>query len=45
MKKKDEKNFTCEICEKCFASKKSQNKHISLVHGEENFEETYQNTP
>ena len=30
-----EKKFKCEICEKSFSSKTSQDHHISRVHGEE----------
>ena len=30
-----QKNFKCEICEKCFTSKNSKEKHIGIVHGEE----------
>ena len=30
-----QKNSKCEICEKCFTSKNSKEKHIGIVHGEE----------
>ena len=31
----ENKNFTCEICEKSFSSNQYKNKHLSVVHGEE----------
>ena len=29
-----EQNFTCEICEKAFSTKKNKDQHVTIVHGE-----------